>query len=43
MADRIYMLEHGAVVEEGSHEELMAKDGQYAYMFRIQAERYQEA
>lgn len=42
MADHIYMLEQGSVVEEGTHEELMAMDGRYAYMFRIQAERYQE-
>ena len=40
MADVIYMLENGEVVESGSHEELMALDGKYAYMFKLQAEKY---
>ena len=42
MADVIYMLENGEIVESGSHEELMAMDGKYAYMFKLQAEKYQE-
>lgn len=42
MADRIYMLEDGRVIEEGSHEELMARDGKYAQMFKMQASRYEE-
>lgn len=42
MADVIYMLENGQIVESGSHEELMAKNGKYAYMFRLQAEKYNE-
>lgn len=42
MADRIYMFEEGKVVEEGSHAELMAKEGKYAEMFRVQAEKFQE-
>ena len=41
-ADRILMLEKGRVVESGSHEELMKLDGKYAYMFRLQAEKYTE-
>ena len=40
MADVIYMLENGEIVESGSHEELMAKNGKYAYMFNLQAEKY---
>ncbi len=42
-ADRIYMFDKGRIVESGTHEELMALDGKYAYMFRLQAEKYQEA
>ncbi len=42
MADVIYMLENGEIVESGSHDELMALNGKYAYMFNLQAEKYQE-
>ncbi len=41
-ADRILMLENGRVVESGSHDELMELDGKYAYMFRLQSEKYTE-
>jgi ATP-binding cassette subfamily B protein len=40
MADRIYMFENGAIIESGSHEELMEQNGKYAEMFRLQAEKY---
>ncbi len=43
MADEIYMLENGEIVEHGSHAELMARDGKYAYMFRLQAEKYKKS
>ncbi|MET0416505.1 MAG: ABC transporter ATP-binding protein, partial [Actinoplanes sp.] len=42
-ADRIYVLDHGAVVEEGQHDELMAAEGIYAQLFTLQARAYQEA
>jgi ATP-binding cassette subfamily B protein len=40
MADRIVVLDAGRVVEAGSHEELMAKRGQYAELYSIQAAAY---
>ena len=42
-ADRIYMFEGGKIIESGTHEELTALGGKYAYMFNLQAERYQTA
>lgn len=42
MADRILFLEHGKIVEEGTHQELMQREGRYAAMFRLQAQNYQE-
>ena len=41
-ADRILMLENGRIIESGSHDELMALDGKYAYMFKLQAEKYND-
>ena len=40
MAHRILVLEHGAVLEEGSHEELIELNGRYAELFMLQAEGY---
>ena len=40
LADRVYMMEDGEIIEEGSHRELMEKNGKYAEMFRLQAKNY---
>jgi ATP-binding cassette subfamily B protein len=40
MADRIIVLRHGKVEEEGSHEQLLAKHGLYEELFAMQAQGY---
>ena len=40
IADRIYMLENGMIIEEGSHSELLESGGKYAEMWKVQAGQY---
>jgi ATP-binding cassette subfamily B protein len=40
MADRILVLDDGHILEDGSHEQLLASEGRYAELFNLQAEGY---
>jgi ATP-binding cassette, subfamily B, putative efflux pump len=41
-ADRIFLIEDGKIVESGTHDELMARKGQYYHLFTIQQLNYTE-
>ncbi|MGH9568563.1 MAG: ABC transporter ATP-binding protein [Candidatus Angelobacter sp.] len=41
MADRIIVLQHGTILEQGTHAELLSNNNLYAELFRLQAEGYQ--
>lgn len=40
MVDKIFVLENGIIIEQGSHDELMRLGGKYAEYFRMQSERF---
>ncbi len=40
MADCIYFMKEGSILENGTHEELMTLDGEYAQLFKIQSKHY---
>ncbi len=40
MADSIIVIDKGRIIEQGRHEDLMAKQGRYAQLFRLQASGY---
>jgi ATP-binding cassette subfamily B protein len=40
-ADKIVNLDNGVVTEQGSHDELLKKNGEYAKLFKLQAKGYQ--
>jgi ABC-type multidrug transport system fused ATPase/permease subunit len=40
MADRIVVLDEGTLVDEGSHDQLIARHGLYAELFQLQSQGY---
>ena len=42
LADRIVMMEDGRIQEDGTHEELLKREGYYARIFREQKNLYEE-
>ena len=41
LADRIYVMDTGKIIEEGTHKQLLELNGKYANLFKMQAKHYQ--
>lgn len=41
-SDRIILIDQGKILESGTHEELMRQNGEYAEMYRVQSQYYEE-
>ena len=41
-SDRIILIDQGRILESGTHEELMQQNGQYAEMYQVQSQYYEE-
>jgi len=41
-ADKVFYMENGQIIEQGSHDELIRLGGRYAELFRLQASQYLE-
>lgn len=41
LADRIFVMDDGKIIEQGTHKELIELDGKYAHLFKLQAKGYQ--
>ena len=41
LANEIIVMEHGKIIERGTHSQLLEMDGRYAYLFTLQAKGYQ--
>ena len=40
--DRILFLKDGKIIEDGTHQELLEKGGEYAHLFEVQSKYYRE-
>ena len=40
LADKVFLLEHGEIVEQGAHFDLLRQRGKYAELWEMQAEKY---
>ena len=43
LVDRILFLKNGKISEEGTHEQLMSLQGEYAEMYSLQSQQYKDA